>query len=66
MDIRPGTVKFVKVRGHDPGNKFPLNTAPDILANDAAEQAQGGCSIDITSTMDLAAVKPRETSFGQR
>lgn len=64
LDARTGTVTFVKVPGHDPDNKFPLNTAADILANEAAEQAQAGSEIDITSMIDLAAVTPRETSFG--
>ena len=66
LDLRPGTVKFCKAPRLDHSNNFPLNAESDILANDAAEQTQGDCSIDITSTMDLAAVKPRETSFGQR
>ena len=63
MDARVGTVEFVKVPGHDPGNKFPLNTAADILANDAAEQAAAGQPVDTTSTIDLSSVKPRPTSF---
>lgn len=60
-----GTVEFVKVPGHDPGNKFPLNTAADILANDAAEQASAGFPAETVSTIDLATVKPRPTSFGK-
>jgi len=27
-----GSVEFVKVPGHDPGNAYPLNTAADIIA----------------------------------
>lgn len=65
LDSRVGTVKFVKVPGHDPGNKFPLNTAADILANDAAEQASAGMSTETISTIDLSSVKPRGTSFGK-
>jgi ribonuclease HI len=65
LDSRGGTVEFVKVPGHDPGNHFPLNTAADILANDAAEQAAAGVLVDTTSTIDLSGVKPRPTSFGK-
>ncbi len=64
LDSRAGTVAFVKVPGHDPGNKYPLNTAADILANDAAERACAGLSVDDTSTIDLGRVKPRATSYG--
>jgi ribonuclease HI len=66
LDSRAGTVAFVKVPGHDPGNKFPLNTAADIIANDAAEQASAGLAVDTISTIDLASVQPRTTSFGKR
>ena len=55
----------MKVPGHDPDNKFPLNTAADILANSAAEQAQAGRSSDDRSKIDLAGVRPRPTSFGK-
>jgi ribonuclease HI len=65
MDSRDGTVEFVKVPGHDPGNMFPLNTAADILANDAAERASAGAPAETTSTIDLGSVKPRPTSFGK-
>jgi ribonuclease HI len=65
LDVRPGTVEFVKVPGHDPGNHFPLNTAADILANDAAERASAGLPVDMSSTIDLASLKPRPTSFGR-
>ena len=65
LDARLGTVQFVKVPGHDPGNKFPLNTAADILANDAAEQASAGKPVETISTIDLASIKPRTTSFGK-
>jgi len=65
LDARAGTVKFVKVPGHDPGNTFPLNTAADILANDAAEEAAAGRPGETRSTIDLADVKPRSTSFGK-
>jgi ribonuclease HI len=65
LDARAGTVEFVKVPGHDPGNKFPLNTAADILANDAAEQASAGRPVETTSAIDLASVRPRSTSFGK-
>ena len=65
LDSRPGTVEFVKVPGHDPGNKFPLNTAADIMANDAAEQASAGSLVETRSTIDLASVRPRSTSFGK-
>jgi len=65
LDTRGGTVEFVKVPGHDPGNQFPLNTAADILANDAAEQAADGRPAETTSTIDLNSVKPRPTSFGK-
>jgi hypothetical protein len=58
-------VEFVKVPGHDPGNMFPLNTAADILANDAAEKASAGSPVETFSTIDLASVKPRPTSFGK-
>jgi ribonuclease HI len=64
LDGRGGTVEFVKVPGHDPGNKFPLNTAADILANDAAERASAGLPGGTRSIIDLADVKPRSTSFG--
>jgi ribonuclease HI len=65
LDTRIGTVQFVKVPGHDPGNEFPLNTAADILANDAAEQASAGEPAETISTIDLASIKPRPTSFGK-
>jgi len=65
LDARAGTVEFVKVPGHDPRNEFPLNTAADILANDAAEQASAGSPVETTSTIDLTSVKPRPTSFGK-
>ena len=65
LDSRVGTVEFVKVPGHDPGNMFPLNTAADIIANDAAEQASAGVLVDTRSTIDLTSVKPRLTSFGK-
>jgi len=65
LDSRAGTVAFVKVPGHDPGNKYPLNTAADILANDAAERASAGLSVDDTSTIDLSGVRPRATSYGK-
>lgn len=65
LDSRAGTVEFVKVPGHDPGNMFPLNTAADILANDAAEQASAGFPAEVASIIDLEGVKPRPTSFGK-
>ena len=65
LDARSGAVEFVKVPGHDPDNKFPLNTAADILANSAAEQARAGRSSDERSKIDLAGVRPRPTSFGK-
>jgi len=65
LDSRAGTVEFVKVPGHDHGNKYPLNTAADIIANDAAEQASAGLVADTISTIDLASIKPRTTSFGK-
>ena len=65
LDSRVGTVRFVKVPGHDPGNKYPLNTAADILANGAAERASAGLSVDSTSTIDLSRVRPRATSYGK-
>lgn len=65
LDTHVGTVEFVKVPGHDPGNLFPLNTAADILANDAAEKAATGLPVETISTIDLASVKPRPTSFGK-
>jgi ribonuclease HI len=65
LDARAGTVEFVKVPGHDPGNKFPLNTAADIIANDAAEQAATGRPVEKLASIDLASVKPRPTSFGK-
>ena len=65
LDGRSGKVEFVKVPGHDPTNQFPLNTAADILANDAAEQASRGVLVDTMATIDLTTVKPRTTSFGK-
>jgi ribonuclease HI len=65
LDTRVGTVEFVKVPGHDARNQFPLNTAADILANDAAEQASAGRPVETISTIDLTSVKPRGTSFGK-
>jgi ribonuclease HI len=68
MDARSGaggTVEFVKVPGHDPGNQFPLNTAADILANEAAEKASTGLPVETVSTIDLVTVTPRTTSFGK-
>jgi len=65
LDSRDGTVEFVKVPGHDPGNRFPLNTAADILATDAAERAAAGLPVEETSTIDLTGVRPRPTSSGR-
>jgi len=65
LDARVGTVEFVKVPGHDPGNAFPLNTAADIIATEAAERASAGLPLAMTSAIDLATVKPRPTSFGR-
>jgi len=65
LDTRVGTVTFVKVPGHDPKNLFPLNTAADIVANDAAERASAGLPTELISTIDLSSVKPRPTSFGK-
>ena len=65
LDKRVGTVEFVKVPGHDPGNKFPLNTAADIVANYAAGQASAGLPAEMVSTIDLESLKPRLTSFGK-
>jgi len=65
LDGRAGTVDFVKVPGHDPRNEYPLNTAADILANDAAEQASAGTPGETRAIIDLATVKPRTTSFGK-
>ena len=65
LDSRVGTVEFVKVPGHDPGNLYPLNTAADILATDAAERASAGLPVEMTSSIDLLSVKPRPTSFGK-
>jgi hypothetical protein len=58
-------VQFVKVPGHDPSNQFPLNTAADIVANHAAEEAAAGNPAETISTIDLESVKPRLTSFGK-
>jgi len=65
LDSRVGTVEFVKVPGHDPGNLYPLNTAADILANDAAERASAGLPVEMISSIDLISIKPRPTSFGK-
>lgn len=65
LDKRVGTVEFVRVPGHDPGNKFPLNTAADIVANYAAGQASAGLPAEMVSTIDLESLKPRLTSFGK-
>jgi ribonuclease HI len=65
LDGRVGTVEFVKVPGHDPGNKYPLNTAADIIATEAAERASAGSPVELTSTIELASVKPRPTSYGR-
>lgn len=40
MLLREAPVRFVKVPGHDPGNRWPLNTAADRRARSAAEWAQ--------------------------
>ncbi|TQM61739.1 RNase H family protein [Humibacillus xanthopallidus] len=65
LDSRAGSVTFLKVPGHDPSNASPMNTAADLLATEAAEKAQAGRSCDLASTLDLALVKPRATSFGK-
>jgi len=65
LDTRVGTVQFVKVPGHDPNNNYPLNTAADILATEAAELASSGSPAETTSTIDLTTVKPRSTSYGK-
>jgi ribonuclease HI len=65
LDSRAGTVEFVKVPGHDPHNQYPLNTAADIIANAAAEKASTGLPAETMSTIDLASIKPRLTSFGK-
>ena len=65
LDSRAGSVEFLKVPGHDPSNAFPMNTGADLLATEAAEKAQAGRSSDLVSSLDLASVKPRPTSFGK-
>ena len=39
METREAPVEFVKVPGHDPGNRWPLNTAADLRAGEAAAWA---------------------------
>lgn len=40
MTIREAPVRFIKVPGHDPANRYPLNTAADKRARAAATYAQ--------------------------
>ena len=57
----PGrTVEFVKVRGHNLANQFPLNTAADALAVTASQRARDtGQAGAETGTADLARFRPR-------
>src|SRR5450756_935143 len=63
LDSRAGTVEFVKVPGHDPQNQPPPNTAAELIDRAAAEQASTGLPAETMSTIDLASIKPRLTSF---
>lgn len=65
LDARAVKPRFVKVPGHDPANRYPLNTAADILADQAAQDIKAGGQVDRRGTIDVAAVKPRPTSFGR-
>ncbi len=65
LDARKNAALIVHVPGHDPENRYPLNTAADILADQAATQEQAGHGADRTGKIDLATVTPRVTSYGR-
>ncbi|MET0863905.1 MAG: RNase H family protein [Nakamurella sp.] len=54
LDARTAPVTFTKVKGHDPANRWPLNTAVDVVCGRAATAAQEGrCSVQDSGTMEI-------------
>ena len=60
LEERASPVEFVKVRGHELTNAFPLNTAADALAVTAARRAQlTGAPGEEQGRTDLSRFRPR-------
>jgi ribonuclease HI len=60
LEARRRPVQFVKVRGHNLANDFPLNTAADALAVRASQRARDtGAAGDEQGSTDLAQYRPR-------
>jgi ribonuclease HI len=54
LDARTAPVVFTKVKGHDLANRWPLNTAVDVVCGRAAVAAQEQrCAVQDRGTMDI-------------
>ena len=54
LDARTAPVTFTKVKGHDLSNRWPLNTAVDVVCGRAAEATQAsGAPVTATGTMEI-------------
>ncbi len=54
LDARTAPVGFTKVKGHDLSNKWPLNTAVDVVCGRAAEATQAaGTVVAATGIMEI-------------
>lgn len=63
MTVRTEPVRFIKVPGHDPHNRYPLNTAADQRAGAAARHAQtNGDARAFTGTMSIPAAGKRRST----
>jgi len=54
LDARTAPVIFTKVKGHDLANRWPLNTAVDVVCGQAAVAAQQqDCAVEERGTMEI-------------
>jgi ribonuclease HI len=54
IDARRMPLTFTKVKGHDLTNRWPLNTAVDVLCGDAAAATQSsGTTVSASGTMQI-------------
>jgi len=54
LDARTAPVVFTKVKGHDLANRWPLNTAVDVVCGQAALAAQEQrCAVQERGTMEI-------------
>jgi len=54
LDARTAPVTFTKVKGHDLSNRWPLNTAVDIVCGLAAEATRAsGAEVSATGVMEI-------------